>query len=550
MARRVPLLLAFLLLVPVFAVLAAPAHASGDPWAPGPYAGVRQEYDFGTILVTNPTTLSPYPVKLSGSIHYPATGAGPFPVVLFMHGRHGTCEAAGIETIGTGTCPDTIVTTPIDSYKGYDYVSSFLVTHGYVVLSANVNEINDKDIAPDYGMQERAEVVVKTLDHVAALNATAGAAPVGGALVGRLDLSRIGLMGHSRGGEGVAKAVTWNAARADGPKHAIKSVFALAPVDFYRQKPVGVTFATLLPYCDGDVYNLQGILMYDDLRYVGDSHAKHVVLAMGANHNYYNTVWTADDNSGSSDPYCGRNGSGRMTPANQQRHGLVFIAGFFRDTLGGEPGMAGLFTGAADVPPAGCPSGLATCRDRFHVSWHAPAAKRLVLEDTRETSRPATNDAGGASTYANFSTTTMCAPASCPTKPNYSGAQQMTLGWTRSATWRLAVPAAKGDVSAFTTFSLRAGVDYSDAKNPANQAQDLRVVLTDASGASASATVGQHSLALFSPPGAADRKVTLNQARVPLSAFAGVDLTQVRSVDLVFDRTPSGLIQVTDVMFE
>jgi hypothetical protein len=548
MPRSAPLALGVLLVLPFLA--APPAAATVDPWAPGPYAGVRQEYDFGPVLVTNPATGARYPVELAGSVHFPAAGDGPFPLVLFMHGRHGTCRAAGVEVIGTGVCPATAITTPVDSYKGYDYVSDILVTHGYVVVSVNVNGINDRDLLDDYGMHERAEVVLWTLDAFTGLNATAGAAPIGGALVGRIDLSRIGLMGHSRGGEGVAKAITMNAARTDGPRHAIRSVFALAPVDFFRQVPVGVTFATLLPYCDGDVYNLQGGWMYDDLRYAAGAGQAHMVLALGANHNFYNTVWTADDNGGSSDPYCGARGSGRFSPADQQRHGLVLVAGFFRHTLGGEPGMEDLFTGAASMPPAGCPAAAPACPDRFHVSWHAPAGERLVLEDTRETTLPSVNDAGGANVYANFTLARSCAPSSCPTSPNDAAAQQLALTWTRNATWRLEIPAGAGDVASFTVLGLRVGVDYSDTRNPAGKPQDLRVVLTDGAGHAASATLGDHSRAFFSPPGAGDRKVTLNQARIPLGAFAGVDLTDVRSVDLVFDRTPSGVVQVTDVLFE
>ena len=50
----------------------------------------------------------------------------------------------------------------------------------------------------------------------------------------------------------------------------------------------------MLPYCDGDVSDLQGVHFYDDARYnvAGDDSFKHTFLMMGANHNFYNTVWT------------------------------------------------------------------------------------------------------------------------------------------------------------------------------------------------------------------------------------------------------------------
>ncbi len=49
----------------------------------------------------------------------------------------------------------------------------------------------------------------------------------------------------------------------------------------------------LLPYCDGDVSSQQGQHMNDDSRYAFDDDVLRTdVWVMGANHNFFNTVWT------------------------------------------------------------------------------------------------------------------------------------------------------------------------------------------------------------------------------------------------------------------
>src|SRR4030095_8587580 len=107
-----------------------------DPGAPGPLAVTREEYNFGDTAF-QPTNF-PGPVELIASIHYPTNlSGGPFPVIIFLHGRHAACFS------GTGgqflQWPCTNNRQPIPSYKGYDYVSEVLASHGYVVVSISAN---------------------------------------------------------------------------------------------------------------------------------------------------------------------------------------------------------------------------------------------------------------------------------------------------------------------------------------------------------------------------------------------------------------------------
>ena len=117
--------------------------------------------------------------------------------------------------------------------------------------------------------------------------------------------------------------------------------------------------------------------------------------------------------------------------------------------------------------------------------------------------------------------------------------------------YRNDIPASLGNVSGFQAVQFRVSVNFADARNLEGLAQDFRVVLTDASGASSSVRVSDVSAALFFPPGSVGPvpKVVLNTVRVPLSAFGGVNLNNVRSVQFVFNERFQGGVLVTDLAF-
>src|SRR5215216_7986786 len=94
-----------------------------DPGTPGPLAVTREEYNFGDTAF-QPSNF-PGPVELLASIHYPTNlPAGPYPVILFLHGRHATCFTGGTAFL---QWPCSIAgSQTIPSYQGYDYVSEVL----------------------------------------------------------------------------------------------------------------------------------------------------------------------------------------------------------------------------------------------------------------------------------------------------------------------------------------------------------------------------------------------------------------------------------------
>ena len=549
-----------------------------DPGTPGPLAVTREEYNFGDTAF-QPSDF-PGPVELRASIHYPTNlPGGPYPVIVFLHGRHATCFNGNGSASLQWPCTSNN-SQPIPSFQGYDYVSAVLASNGYVVVSISANGVNAVDNAVfDLGALARAELIQKHLDILNTFNTTGGA-PFGTKFVGKFNMSAIGTMGHSRGGEGVVRHYVLN--NSLGAPYGIKAVFPLAPVDFNRFVVNNAALNVLLPYCDGDVSDLQGVHFYDDARYnvPGDLAPKHYELVMGANHNFFNTVWTPSSGipgaandflafvpGGHSDAQCGSGkNSKRLTEAQQRGVGLAYLSAFFRAYVGGETQFIPLLTGDAPAPPS------AQTSDLF-VSYHAPDSPSLRRDVNRTLNNTnlTTNNLGGAVTPTNLTPYDLCGgdppqPAVClPGEPNshqphttpsarspLRGLSQLRTGWNDiTGNYRNDLPPALGNVSNFQAIQFRVGVNYADARNLEGLAQDFRVVLTDASGGSASVRVSDVSSALYFPPGRVGPvpKVVLNTVRVPLSAFGGVNLNAVRSVQFAFNERLQGGLLITDVAF-
>src|SRR5262249_26114618 len=157
---------------------------------------------------------------------------------MFLHGNHAATYIPGTPTAGY-SWPPAGPFAALPNYQGYDYLGQNLASHGYVVVSVSADGVN---VLGGTDMMPRAELVERQLDLWRDFNATgtvtvesgdrlgAGLAPLGTRFVGHVDLQDVGLMGHSRGGDGVAAAYKLN--QRLGSPYGIKAVLSLAPVDF------------------------------------------------------------------------------------------------------------------------------------------------------------------------------------------------------------------------------------------------------------------------------------------------------------------------------
>ncbi len=561
-------------------------HAFGqttpDPGIAGPLAVTKAEYNLGDAAYALPSPASAITVEVRGSVHYP-TGlpGGPYPVLLFLHGRHSTCY--NYTTLGgvalTWPCP--VTDSPIVSYEGYDYLAQNMASHGYIVISVSCNKINAVDNGlPDLGMQERAELVQHHLDLWNTWN-TSGTGPFGSTFIGKLDMQNIGTMGHSRGGEGVIYHALYN--KSLGSPYGIKAVLTLAPVDFWRHVMTDIPLMDVAPYCDGDVSNIAGVHFYDDARYkdTTDIAAKHTVLFMGANHNFFNTVWTpgsypaggADDwlayiGGGAVDPQCGpaMPGTGRFDTTKQKAALTTYLAAFFRVYVGRETQFAPILDTRDIVPPAS--STLAG--SQVFVSYQPGKTDRLDINRTDSLDKSTSNTLNDTVSVSGLAVAGICADAilapdcgiiaygdqrphddSDGPSPLAPELAQMSMQWTDTTQWyQNDIPAAFQDLSGYEVVQFRSSVNFATSAPGVNL--DFTVQLIDSSGAIASQPVSTHSNALFYQPGNTFQevpKVVMNTVSIPLSAFTGINLSKVRKVRFLYDRLASGAVVVSDLQF-
>ncbi len=507
-----------------------------DPATPGPYEVVTSDYELPGVKVSGMRV----PIEMVGHVVEPALDAetGPRPLVLFMHGRHSVCYDPSDEFSGGGEWPCQAPEQEIPSQLGYDYVQRVLASQGYATVSVRVNGINAQDYrVEDGGADARAEIVEAHLREWVDLAAEH-----------QVDMDRVVLVGHSRGGEGVNRASIQIPLSAP---YRIAGQVLVAPTDFANQTAPYVPTVTLLPFCDGDVSDLQGQKFTDTARDLttGDTSLKSSVLVMGANHNYFNTEWTPgqaaapawDDWGGPRRAECGEKNPDRLSATEQQDVGTAYVAGAVHLFADDDQDVLPLFDGSrARVDSIG----------DAQVLSHAIGGGRDVRAPGR--------DLGLA--LADGATTRLCrgdyAPgkiASCGYGLDYSGTRPhwpetyerlatrefFQMSWTAAGQTGGVVLDEPLDLSA-ERLELRTIVD------PNAGDVDLRVRITDADGGSAVLTPqGGGTL-----PGLGVKEDTQKYWAETLVAdpasAAGVDLARIVRVDLV-SASAAGRVWVADL---
>ena len=506
-----------------------------DPGSQGPHEVVASDYELDPVKLPG----MPETVEMVGHVVEPAPDAatGERPLVLFLHGRHGVCyDPADDDAFGDWPCRPPFREIP--SHLGYDYIQRVLASQGFATVSVRVNGINAQDFRLlDGGADARAEIVERHLDHWATL-----------ADEHRLDLSRVVLVGHSRGGEGVDRASIQIPLSAP---YRIAGQVLIAPTDFGSQTAPYVPTVTLLPFCDGDVFDLQGQRFTDTARDLttDDTSLKSSVLVMGANHNFFNTEWTPgiaaapsfDDWFGAPRAECGRQDADRLSAQEQQAVGTAYVAGAVRLFAEQEQELLPLFDGS---------------RARVDSLVDAQALSHAI-GGGRDVRRPGVDLA---LTPADGARTRLCQGRLDPGKVG-SCAHRMELGMV-APHWPGGfeqVPTRSFFEMSWTTAGQSGGMlldeplDLSSERlelrtivDPAAGDADLRVRITDATGGTALlAPVGAGRLPVL---GGRDdtRKAWAQSLVADPSGAVGVDLTRVTRVDLVA-QSPSGRVWVADV---
>ncbi|HYR11396.1 MAG TPA: hypothetical protein VEQ60_26680, partial [Longimicrobium sp.] len=421
------------------------------------------------------------------------------------------------------------------SYTSYDWLLQHLARNGFIAASIHLNG--------GMGALGRANMLFQHL-------------PLLQAAFGVKMQNNIGVMGHSRGGEAVIKAVRLNQQMALG--YNLNAIISLAPTDQYGSEVLGGAWAT--PYFvlygsrDGDIDGgiwvsgytvpMTGFALYDR----ASGARKSMAFVHRATHNGFITTnydaWGADLLAA-------------LNPAVQKAITAAYMNAFFRWHLKNEPQWEGMFSGEwkpGSVESTGAEVYLqyrhTTTRvvDNFQAggNWQASTIGGTVSQ----TGLPANPNEGKLHHHVS-------AAGIDPKSPHDNNG--LRLRWDNFGDrLEFTIPAAQKDVSAYTALSFRVSQVVDGVGNPLNQAQNFRVGLKDGANNLREVRVSPFGTVPF-PDHRADHslsKSAMCTIRIPLASYtivcAGmpqVNLTDVTTLSFVFSEKGTGDIDIDDIEF-
>jgi len=489
-------------------------------------------------------------------------GPGPFPLVLMVHGNHAMEDF---------------------SDPGYAYLGQLLASQGFIFVSVDENFLNSS--MADYlnplklrtGQENdaRAWLLLEHLVQWRAWNQDRA-----NPMFGKVDMDRLALMGHSRGGEAVATAAAFNqlerypddARQAFGYHFKLGAIVAVAPVDGQykpREAPTplkDVNYFVLQGSLDGDVSSFMGSSQYDRAVISPGAEAfKADLYVKDADHNQFNTAWGHNDLGLPFEFLLDRQ---RLLPGDVQRRiAQVYIPAFLQATLNHQSGYRALF----QDPRAG-----ARWLPQGYLSANYADGRTTWLATYEEDLDPATGAWPGATiTGRNL---TVWKEVFAKLKSTRMDTDLAILAWDdraqrARASYSLdlgATPPPAGVDSDLVFSAADAGMSSlpKGAKPPGKQPRpgpakplDWTVVVTDANGHAARLPLSHDQVLYPQIKGQTRRlaalvtdppsEIVLRRYRFPLRDFAAVnpalEVGRLKSVGFEFDRSPRGAIALDDV---
>jgi dienelactone hydrolase len=269
---------------------------------------------------------SPESFPLNARVWYP-DGPGPFPLVLVAHGNHDMKDF---------------------SDPGYEYLGRHLASRGLVLASLDMNFLNGSIRGEN---DARGWMFLKHLEAWKEFQEDPE-----NPLHGMADLERVGIMGHSRGGEAVGHAAAFNrlshypddATVSWGFGFGIQAVVAIAPVDGQYRPSSRLVPLENLNYLvfhgthDGDVTSYAGLRAWSRLRFNDDvPRFKASVYVHRANHGQWNTVWGPHDRGARSSRSLDLRGL--LRGEEQRTFALIYVTAFLEAILLGRDHYLPLF---------------------------------------------------------------------------------------------------------------------------------------------------------------------------------------------------------------
>jgi hypothetical protein len=489
-------------------------------------------------------------LPLNGTVEMPK-GKGPFPLALIVHGNHDMIDY---------------------SDEGYGNMQSMLAAKGIIAVSVDENFINAHWSGDFRGkeMPARAWILLKHLEQWQQWNADSTHD-----LYQQVDMDKIMLVGHSRGGEAVSIAAAFNdlpyfpddANEKFDFHFGIKGIVPIAPTDYRYHRQISlkdISYLSLQGSYDADENSFWGMRPYHRLQFSDSSdHFKAGVYIHRANHGQFNNSWGRRDFG----PPSGwlLNTKPLLGMRDQIAIGNIFIGAFAEAVLKGNRAYVPLF------------QQVACGRDwlpQTHYLSHYQDGDDIILQDFEENINLAEGRDG-----ITISTRRLAVWREEKLGTRGSGSQEnhaVILGWDQdenekddflpSYSLEFAEPISM-DSAGHLLLSIAAGDYHQLPDNPEDRSEpqlDFHIQLTDTAGARAQLAVSdiktiapRLKVQFMKTKGLSEDQVgkawemQLDGFHFPISAFEKIspnfDQNSIKLINLVFDMSPYGVVAIDKI---
>lgn len=511
-------------------------------------------------------------LPLQARVWYP-DGDGPFPLVLVVHGNHSMEDF---------------------SDPGYAYLGELFASRGIIFASVDENFINSSissrvEIFADRpGLKEendaRGWLLLEHLAQWRDWNEEPGHQ-----FQGKVDMDRVALIGHSRGGEAVGVAAAFNSLDRY-PDDAtlefdfnfnLRGVIAIAPVygqyqPRERYTPVrDVNYFTIHGDMDGDVQSFEGMAQYSRVSFSGDEFRfRSGLYVVGANHGQFNTTW------GNKDTGVFRawalNLGGIMDGEAQRDVARVYFSAFLEIVLNGHDEYLPIFGDSRHA--------AAWLPETFYINQYSSSAEQPIADFEEDIDPTTTTISGGRITAQHLS---KWYETGNELKNDKLDTHSAVFAWDEKFSDEVAVvsfvmPAdglTAGHGTLIVASMSASGIgtmpdDWEaddedgeetekadDSEKEEDKPLDWTIVLTDWAGAVASLPLS-HDSALYPEVKAIPRRagfldssepteILFRRFEFPVEDFAAgnpqFDVTSISQISFVFDRSKKGAIIIDDL---
>ncbi len=492
---------------------------------------------------------TPDKLPLNARVWYPE-GKGPFPLILLVHGNHDMEEY---------------------SDPGYEYLGTLFASRGFIAFSVDENFLNGSWTSYWDSVSTNPARSWLLLEHLNLWRQWA--VEKGNPFFGKVDMNKIVLMGHSRGGEAVATAAALNqlpyypddATVPFNYHFNILGVAAIAPVDKQytpANRPIrldNLDYFVLQGAHDGDVRTFYGLAEFNRVSFKGkDYHFKAAAYVARANHGRFNSSWDWLDVEAPADAWMK---SVDLLPREvQQKLAQVYLSAFLEVVCNKELGYLPLFQdyrkGYPWLPESQYISLFEDSKDQYVVT----------LEEGLDVTKDSKSGAQMSGQHL-----TVWRQQEVDLKRGKQDISAVYLGWTKTknknaepASYTVDLPSqTKVDANDQLIFLAADSHEQAGSSPPCNCRLDFTIQLEDVSGNTASLPLS-HIAPLSAPIIASLMKipfmetdtfpeVVFQRYAIPLKDFVAKNPqfqpTQLSRIRFVFDRSDSGVVALTHIGF-